>query len=54
MSIKELRLKKGLTQMQVAVQVGVTITAYINWEKGGCSPSPENFKKLKEVLRENE
>jgi transcriptional regulator with XRE-family HTH domain len=50
MNLKELRTKKGLTQMQVAVAVGVTITAYINWEKGGCNPSPENLQKLKEVL----
>jgi transcriptional regulator with XRE-family HTH domain len=50
MNLKELRLKKKMTQMQVAVAVGVTLTAYINWEKGGCSPSPENLEKLKAVL----
>lgn len=50
MNIKELRLKKGLTQFQVAVMVGVSITTYIGWERGGWNPSPKNMKKLKDIL----
>ncbi|EGD47088.1 helix-turn-helix domain protein [Ruminiclostridium papyrosolvens DSM 2782] len=50
MNLKELRNKKGLTQIEVAVKVGVSVSAYILWEKGGCSPSPENLEKLKAVL----
>lgn len=49
-NIKELRLKKGLTQFQVAVMVGVSITTYIGWERGGWNPSPKNMKKLKDIL----
>lgn len=50
MNIKEQRTKKGFTQMQMAVKMGVSITAYINWEKGGTNPTPENLKKLIAIL----
>jgi transcriptional regulator with XRE-family HTH domain len=48
--LKEIRLKKGMTQIDVAVKVGVSMTSYINWEKRANNPSEENLQKLKEVL----
>lgn len=53
-NIKALRLEKKLTQIEVARQVGVTMTAYINWEKGANKPNEENLQKLTEVLEAKE
>lgn len=50
LNIKELRENKGLTQIEVAKLVGVTAMAYQNWERGACNPTPQNMKKLQEVL----
>jgi len=54
MGIKERRISKGLTQIEAAVKVGVSLSAYILWEKGANKPTPENQKKLDEVLGEGE
>jgi transcriptional regulator with XRE-family HTH domain len=51
MNLKEQRITLGLTQAQVAVAVGVSLTGYQNWEKGLSTPSEENMKKLKKVLK---
>ena len=48
--IKELRLAKGMTQTDVAMAVGVSLTAYRLWEIGAMKPSPENLVKLAQVL----
>lgn len=50
MNIKELRKQKGMTQIDVAIAVGVSLTAYQLWERGVMKPNEENEKKLKEVL----
>lgn len=50
MNIKELRLAKGLTQMQLAIAVGVSIPSIQFWENGASTPNDENMAKLKEVL----
>lgn len=43
--IKEFRLKKGLTQKQVAHQVGITTNCYQRIEYGTARPSlPTAFK----------
>lgn len=49
--LKEARQKKGLTQVQLAKLVGVSINAYVRWEQGVNKPNEENFEKLIEVLR---
>ena len=49
-TMKKLRLKKKLTQVQVAMAVGVSMMTYQNWERGAHSPSEENLEKLKKVL----
>jgi DNA-binding transcriptional regulator YiaG len=48
--MKNLRKAKGLTQIEVAIAVGVSVPAYRLWEAGGTKPAAENEKKLKEVL----
>lgn len=50
MNWKELRKKKKMTQGQVAIEVGVSLSTYQWWERGHMNPSQENLKKLKEVL----
>jgi transcriptional regulator with XRE-family HTH domain len=49
-NLREVRKNKGLTQIEVAVRVGVSLTAYQLWERGASEPSPDNLKKLEEVL----
>jgi transcriptional regulator with XRE-family HTH domain len=48
--MKEKRLKLKLTQADVALAVGVSLTTYQLWEKGVTTPTPENMIKLKKVL----
>lgn len=48
--LKKIRLEKGLTQMQLAAAVGVSLNTIIKWENGAGAPSDENQKKLDEVL----
>jgi len=50
MNIKELRKKQGMTQVDVAIKVGVSVNAYQLWERGAMKPNPENKKKLEQVL----
>lgn len=49
--MRTLRKEKNMTQLQVAVAVGVSYPAYRLWEAGGTKPTPENLEKLKAVLQ---
>ena len=49
--LKQLRIDRGFTQVELARQVGVSLNAYIKWEQGVSNPNEENEKKLKEVLQ---
>ena len=49
-NLKEERIKRNLSQIEIAKLVGVTANTYRNWEYGANEPSEENMKKLKEVL----
>jgi transcriptional regulator with XRE-family HTH domain len=49
MDLKERRIKAGMTQIEVAIAVGVSLTAYRLWEYG-LTPNDENKRKLDEVL----
>ena len=51
MNIKESRKALGLTQIDVAKKVGVSLTAYQMWEREVSKPSEENLPKLKQVLQ---
>lgn len=47
---KEKRNALGMTQTEVAVAVGVSLTSYQLWERGASYPNEENQIKLFEVL----
>ena len=49
--LRERRQELGLTQIDVAVAVGVSAGGYRLWEAGGMKPSPENEMKLRQVLQ---
>jgi len=49
-NLKQIRIEKGLTQMQLAASVGVSLNTIIKWENGAGKPSDENQKRLDEVL----
>lgn len=44
--LKELRQEKGVSQKEVAHRIGVTVSAYSNYEQGIREPSIEIIKKL--------
>lgn len=48
--IKALRKERGLTQIALAVRVGVSLMSVQLWERGGTKPSQENLERLKHVL----
>ena len=48
--LKELRLKKGLTQTELGEKVGVKQNTFTNWEKGKREPSFENLIKLADLF----
>ena len=48
--LKTNRERLGMTQIQVAKAVGVSVYAYQKWENGTSLPNKDNFNKLKEVL----
>ena len=49
--IKALRRRAGLSQEQVAEQVGVSRQAVAKWEAGQSAPSTKNLRKLAQVLQ---
>ena len=48
--IRELRLKKGLTQGDLARQLFVTPQAISKWEKDLSTPNPEALVKMAEIF----
>lgn len=50
MKIKELRLKAGMTQAQLAKKMNVDQTAVSRWETGDNKPLRKTHKKLAKVL----
>lgn len=46
----QLRKKRGLTQQQIADEIGINRGSYSNWEKGKREPSFENLVKLASIL----
>ena len=48
--IRDARLKKGLTLVQLAEEIGSTHSAISSWENGKQDPAPKFQLKLKEVL----
>lgn len=48
--LKNLRIKNGLTQHQLAAVLGVSQNAIYNWEKGKREPNFSTLKKICETL----
>ena len=49
-NMKQYRIDAGLTQADVALKCGVSLTSYRLWEHGVQKPTDENLAKLKAVL----
>lgn len=49
-NLRELRRAANLTQMDLAVKVGVSLMTIQLWERKVTTPKKENLNKLKEVL----
>ena len=50
MNIKSIRVKKGLSQQQLATHIGVVQTAVSQWECGTTSPSANIIPKIAAAL----
>jgi len=50
LDLKKLRIKKGMTQIDVALAVGCSLTSYRLWEMGVSTPNAENSERLNKVL----
>ena len=48
--IKALRLRLGLTQEDVARQLGLALSTVCKWEQGVTSPSRLAYEKIQSVL----
>lgn len=48
--LKQIRKDLGLTQMELACLVGVSVVSIRMWEGGASAPNEENKQKLDEVL----
>ncbi|MCL2062736.1 MAG: helix-turn-helix domain-containing protein [Firmicutes bacterium] len=48
--LKELRVKKGLFQQDIADELKITSVAYGGYERGEYEPSLENLLKLCKIL----
>jgi transcriptional regulator with XRE-family HTH domain len=49
--IKELRLKRGLSQEDLAKKVGVSRVAVVFWEQGKAMPHASRIKAVAKALR---
>lgn len=49
-NLKELRKAAKLTQVELAVKVGVSLMTIQLWERQVTTPKEENLNKLKEAL----
>lgn len=48
--IKTARMRKGLSQRQMAEQLGVSQPAYLQWEHGDSVPNWARMKSIARVL----
>ena len=49
-NLKQIREAKGLSQREVAKQIGVANTSYFAWERGKTKPKKENLIKLSNIF----
>jgi transcriptional regulator with XRE-family HTH domain len=51
MTLKEKRLEKGMTQVDLAIKVGVSLSTIRMWEFGVTHPNKVNQMKLDAALK---
>lgn len=51
--LKKERVKLGLTQAQMAIEIGVKYSPYVTWETGRAEPNYENKLKIKKFINED-
>lgn len=51
MNLKEMRLKRNMTQLQLADKMGIAQPRIVEWETGKILPSAESMQRLCESLR---
>lgn len=49
-SIKDLRNERDMTQLEVAIAVGVTPVTVYNWERGQHEPTARQLRAVARVL----
>ena len=49
-NVRQLRLKKGIQQKELAIEIGVTNATVSDWEHGRKNPSGERLRKLSEFF----
>ena len=49
-TIRELREAKGITQLELAIALGVTPVTVYNWERGKYEPRASQFRELARVF----
>lgn len=52
MNLKEIRKENGLTQIDMAKRLKVSLNAYILWERGGNNPNEDNQHKIDQLIKE--
>ncbi|CAA9577535.1 MAG: hypothetical protein AVDCRST_MAG88-2963 [uncultured Thermomicrobiales bacterium] len=45
-TIRQLREERGWTQLQLAIQLGITPVTIYNWERGKSEPRVSQFRQL--------
>ena len=45
------RANSGLSQKEMALEMGVDISTIVNWEKGKTEPSASQLRKISELSR---
>ena len=48
--LKDLRRQAGLTQVEVAGELGISQQSYASWERGVKRPTQENLVKIAQIL----
>jgi transcriptional regulator with XRE-family HTH domain len=49
-TIRQARERRGWTQLQVAIQLGLTPVTIYNWERGKTEPRVSQFRQLARLL----
>ena len=50
-NLRNFRLEHKITQMDMAVKLGISLFTYITWEKGAGKPNPNNQVKLDSLIK---